>query len=280
MARDAAELQKWEKHLVAGIPFLPPKGFLELLSAATASERIGARVTRGGLWHTRGGLVNAGPWARFQLETSGALVISNQKVDRLEQHGALWRALGENGTVLAEAPFAIVAAASDSARLLNSPLSVKNWRGRVSLLSKDDLAFLKGGITGKGYAIRSEDGWVCAGASYEEDGEESLEAEQVHRANLDKLRGFFPDLSQAWAEGFFDGMRAVSADRLPLVGSVPLRNGDAAKGLYCAYGFASRAITLCDLSARIIAAHIEGEPLPIESDLARAISPWRFLIGP
>jgi tRNA 5-methylaminomethyl-2-thiouridine biosynthesis bifunctional protein len=149
----------------------------------------------------------------------------------------------------------------------------------VSLLSEEDIPFLKGGITGRGYAIRSDDGWVCAGASYEEEDRVPLEAGEVHSTNLQKLADFFPNLKSARAEGFFDGMRAVSADRLPIVGSLGELNGRDFRGLYCAFAFASRAITLCSLSARIIAARIEGEPLPVESDLARALSPLRLLEG-
>jgi tRNA 5-methylaminomethyl-2-thiouridine biosynthesis bifunctional protein len=146
-------------------------------------------------------------------------------------------------------------------------------------LSEEDIPLLKGGITGRGYAIRSEDGWICAGASYEEEDSRPLDALEVHEANLRKLADFFPDLKSARAEGFFDGLRAVSRDRLPIVGSLSDLKGADAEGLYCAFAFASRAITLCSLSARIIAARIEGEPLPVESDLARALSPVRLLEG-
>jgi tRNA 5-methylaminomethyl-2-thiouridine biosynthesis bifunctional protein len=279
MAKDAQELEKWQKNFSEGRPFAVPASYMEVISCEEASHRLGARVSRGGIWHYHGGLVNAGPWARYELAESGAAVIGNTRVGRLEFIAEEWHAFDENGVLIAKAPVAVVAAASDSGRLLGLKNSVRNWRGRVSLLSEEDIPFLKGGITGRGYAIRSEDGWICAGASYEEEDSRPLDALEVHEANLRKLADFFPDLKSARAEGFFDGLRAVSRDRLPIVGSLSDLKGADAEGLYCAFAFASRAITLCSLSARIIAARIEGEPLPVESDLARALSPVRLLEG-
>jgi tRNA 5-methylaminomethyl-2-thiouridine biosynthesis bifunctional protein len=90
------------------------------------------------------------------------------------------------------------------------------------------------------------------------------------------------------------GFRSVTPDRMPLVGAMP--DVDAAiackadltgahladlprrTGLYCAAGFASRGLVWAALAGEIIASMLESEPLPLESDLADAIDPGRFVL--
>ncbi|MNC98955.1 tRNA 5-methylaminomethyl-2-thiouridine biosynthesis bifunctional protein MnmC [compost metagenome] len=49
-------------------------------------------------------------------------------------------------------------------------------------------------------------------------------------------------------------------------------------GLYCVTGFASRGLTWSSLAGELVASLIEGEPLPLEGDLADAIDPARFVL--
>jgi len=87
-------------------------------------------------------------------------------------------------------------------------------------------------------------------------------------------------------------VRAVSRDRLPLVGPVADEAAALAQpalrgarlhelprlpGLHAAFGFGSRGLALAALAAELLAAQIEGEPWPIETDLAASLDPARFL---
>ena len=90
------------------------------------------------------------------------------------------------------------------------------------------------------------------------------------------------------------GFRCVTPDRLPLIGSVPdagaatantaTRSGKWAQGLprlnglYGAIGYASRGLTWAALGGELIASMLEGEPLPLEGDLADAVDPARFVL--
>jgi tRNA 5-methylaminomethyl-2-thiouridine biosynthesis bifunctional protein len=49
-------------------------------------------------------------------------------------------------------------------------------------------------------------------------------------------------------------------------------------GAYAAFALGSRGLTFAPLAAELIAARIEGEPLPIESALADAVDPARVLL--
>jgi tRNA 5-methylaminomethyl-2-thiouridine biosynthesis bifunctional protein len=86
----------------------------------------------------------------------------------------------------------------------------------------------------------------------------------------------------------------VAHDRLPLAGLVAdeagaLSNAPALRGahladlprragLYASFALGSRGLTLAPLAGELIAAQLEGEPWPVERDLAAAIDPARFLL--
>jgi tRNA 5-methylaminomethyl-2-thiouridine biosynthesis bifunctional protein len=66
-------------------------------------------------------------------------------------------------------------------------------------------------------------------------------------------------------------LRATLPDRLPIVGAV---NGPP--GLYVAAGYASRGVVWAGLLGEALADRMTGQPLPLEGELMRAISPGRF----
>jgi tRNA 5-methylaminomethyl-2-thiouridine biosynthesis bifunctional protein len=51
------------------------------------------------------------------------------------------------------------------------------------------------------------------------------------------------------------------------------------QGLFTCFALGSRGLTLAPLLAELIAASIDGEPLPIERALAGAVDPARFLLA-
>jgi tRNA 5-methylaminomethyl-2-thiouridine biosynthesis bifunctional protein len=81
---------------------------------------------------------------------------------------------------------------------------------------------------------------------------------------------------------------------MPLIGGLPdagaarastaARSGKWAQelprleGLYGAFGYASRGLTWAALGGELIASALEGEPLPLEGDLADAVDPARFAL--
>ena len=58
---------------------------------------------------------------------------------------------------------------------------------------------------------------------------------------------------------------------MPIVGGLPTH-----EGLYTLMGLGSRGLVLGGLCAELIAAQLNGEPLPLEIELAEALSPQRF----
>lgn len=49
-------------------------------------------------------------------------------------------------------------------------------------------------------------------------------------------------------------------------------------GLYAALAYGSRGLTWAALGAELLASQIDGEPLPLELELAEAVDPARLLV--
>jgi tRNA 5-methylaminomethyl-2-thiouridine biosynthesis bifunctional protein len=289
IAQDEAELEHW-RAIAAALEL--PAEHARLVEGAQAQPLLGLAPRRGGWWFAQGALVAAGRWCRHALAAPGVQFRGATEVASLAQREGEWCALDAAGRVLAQAPVAILANAADApelAGLAHAP--VAPVRGRISLLAEHDLAGLRAGLAGDGYAVRGGDGWVGVGASYER-GPEAVPAERVHAGNLQRLARLLADPPVVLPVGFYAGVRAVSRDRLPLVGPVADEAAALAQpalrgarlhelprlpGLHAAFGFGSRGLALAALAAELLAAQIEGEPWPIETDLAASLDPARFL---
>jgi tRNA 5-methylaminomethyl-2-thiouridine biosynthesis bifunctional protein len=88
--------------------------------------------------------------------------------------------------------------------------------------------------------------------------------------------------------------RCVTSDRMPMIGNVAdeaaaTRDAERLRGawpldlprvdgLYSAFAYGSRGLVWAALGAELIASQIEGEPWPLERELAEDIDPARFLL--
>ncbi len=279
-----------------------PTPFARWLDGEAAARQIGVTPQRGGLWFAGGGIVSSRRWCRAMLDAGADRIAlrTGAPAARLsrDEHG--WSVEDEGGRSLASAPVLVVAAALASARLVGLQFApLRPVRGRISLLRPQDLPALCAGLAGDGYAVRAPDGTVRVGASYEfapAEGEAAgcASAGEIHRGNLQRLSRLIVDPGPVETTGMFDGLRCVSHDRLPLAGPVAdeatslaeaqrLRGAQLADlprraGLYASFALGSRGLTLAPLAAELIAAQLEGEPWPVERDLAKAIDPGRFLL--
>jgi tRNA 5-methylaminomethyl-2-thiouridine biosynthesis bifunctional protein len=135
------------------------------------------------------------------------------------------------------------------------------------------------------------------GSTYDRDDRDRAPNVRGHAANLSRLSQLLPDAVDAIDASALTGavgFRSVTPDRMPLVGAMPDLDAAAADqanlrgahladlprrtGLYCAAGFASRGLVWATLAGEIIGSLLEGEPLPLEADLADAIDPARFVL--
>lgn len=298
-ASDNAEAAGMQR---AAAQFAPAPQYVRWLDAQSAAQRSGMALHRGGLWFGSGGVVSSRRWCRAMLDAHETRISlrAPARAARLAQDGDGWRVKDDGGRTLAAASVLVLAAALASPQLLGlRHAPVRAVRGRISLLRAQDLAALRVGLAGDGYAVRGPDGTVGIGASYEFSpagmhgtGETSDEA--IHSANLQRLSRLLVDPGTVAATGMFDGVRCVAHDRLPLAGQVAREDAALARaqalrgarladlprrpGLFASFALGSRGLTLAPLAGELIAAQVEGEPWPIERDLAAAIDPARFLL--
>ncbi|MDR1647973.1 MAG: bifunctional tRNA (5-methylaminomethyl-2-thiouridine)(34)-methyltransferase MnmD/FAD-dependent 5-carboxymethylaminomethyl-2-thiouridine(34) oxidoreductase MnmC, partial [Zoogloeaceae bacterium] len=281
LARDAAQeaLQRRAVERLAA-----PAGYVTFLDAAAASRLLGRNVPRGGWWFPQGG------WAQpFALCRANLLCDPERirfrpglTVARVERVGGLWRALDAAGVELSSAPHLVMAAGVAAPGFAPFAwLPQKSARGQVTWLARGQgmvpMPFL---VCGKGYVTPAVDGVMVAGASFHlEDASPGLRAAD-HAENLAKLAqllpGFVPPLAEESIAALPGrvGFRPMSPDRLPIVGAVPVpdrpfrRHMPTQPGLWCVQGFGSRGIVWAALMADLLASRMNGDPLPLETDLA------------
>ncbi|HXY22946.1 MAG TPA: FAD-dependent 5-carboxymethylaminomethyl-2-thiouridine(34) oxidoreductase MnmC, partial [Burkholderiaceae bacterium] len=186
--------------------------------------------------------------------------------------------------------------------------------GRISLLASPALTDLRAAMSGDGYLLPPILGGAAIGASYEAVSTNMMKCEApaqsqadepgaapgdasaaAHRENLQRLSQMLADPpAMPVIQGVFVGRRCVSKDRLPVAGTLPdplaiLRDRDHYRGahlpdlprldrLYCLSALGSRGLVLAPLLGEHLASMITGEPAPIETALAAAVDPARFLL--
>ncbi len=119
-----------------------------------------------------------------------------------------------------------------------------------------------------------------AGSTFHAHTGQAVEPGGEHAANLKKLQALLPAAAQALAEQFahgqvqaWQGTRCISHDRLPLVG--PLDNTPQPTLWLCA-AMGARGLSFSALCAELLVAWLGAEPLPIENNLATALSTRRL----
>ncbi|HQR55464.1 MAG TPA: bifunctional tRNA (5-methylaminomethyl-2-thiouridine)(34)-methyltransferase MnmD/FAD-dependent 5-carboxymethylaminomethyl-2-thiouridine(34) oxidoreductase MnmC [Burkholderiaceae bacterium] len=296
LADDAATLLRWDAAIEQQA--LPPE-FVECLDAATLRDRVGLMPPRGGLWWPRATTVAPRAWCAALLAAAGIQVNLGTTVSQLQRDGSDWNALDSDGHLLGRAAAVIVASAFGAPLLLRSKIALQEIHGRLTLLDRHVLEGLRAPLTGDGYLLRGLSGELAIGATYERAlpdgmGLPQLSEDQATASNLVRLSRLLAEPPAVRPLANTAGVRCVARDRLPLAGpavdeaSVREQQSGLAgahlddlprqAGLYGCYALASRGLTLAPALAELIAAQIEGEPLPLERDLVHAVDPARFLL--
>ncbi|MCC8393314.1 bifunctional tRNA (5-methylaminomethyl-2-thiouridine)(34)-methyltransferase MnmD/FAD-dependent 5-carboxymethylaminomethyl-2-thiouridine(34) oxidoreductase MnmC [Paraburkholderia sp. MMS20-SJTR3] len=286
---------------IAGFRY--PREYVTPVTAADAARLAGTPLARGGWWFERGGWIAPASLCAAQLAAAGDRLERrfNVEVARLERDGDEWNVFDTAGEVVARAPVVIVAGAHEAARmagLRHAP--TRSIRGQLSLLPAGTVAPLGLPVIGEGYAVPLANGVTLTGATYElDDPDTSLRADG-HRENIERVAQMLPafrdaltDLPVATLAGRV-AFRCVTSDRMPMIGQLADETAaarDAARlrgawpldlpridGLYGAFAYGSRGLVWAALGAELIASQIEGEPWPLERDLAEDIDVARFLL--
>ena len=274
-----------------------PESYVRWVDQDEASALAGATTAGGGWWFGGGAWWNPPALCRAALARAGQRLTTHfsTEIDAIRQTTTGWCVLDAGGRTLAEAPQLILANAHDLLRLPQTAhLPLFRFRGQVTHLPAPASAALKSVVCKEGYVSPSYQGKHCVGASFHRGGEAPLR-DSDHQANLERLESMLPGylrdaLPGAAAQSMTGkvGFRPVSPDKLPIVGE--MTHPDATPqgrdlsavqrwhGLHVATGYGARGLVWSLLMAELLACQINGDPLPLESDLAAIVDPARFLL--
>ena len=269
-----SERQAERQRRIAESGLLPPE-VLRWVEVEEASLLAGWRVPAPGWWFPQGGWVHPPSLCDAALRAAGDAVRlhAQREVADLLHTGKGWRAVDASGNVIAEAPVAILANGHLARRFaVSSALPLRPVRGQITCIPAEPGRAIKAVVAREGYVTPATSfGVHVVGATYEEGSTDELAREADHRANLERLNLLLPDFAatvDAARVAGRAGIRSVGPDRLPLVGAIP-----GSEGLFGLLGLGSRGLVYAPLCAELLACEIEGEPLPIERDLAAGLAP-------
>jgi len=252
LARDDKE-EASQRASVAALA-LPP-GYAQYVTREEAAAHAGVPVAAPGLWFPGGGWIQPRSLVEAQLAACG---------NRLKTF------FRKNLSQLPDVPAVILANSAEAPKLQDVPhLRMRRVRGQVSHLAADGIdpphvVVLRGGM------ILPPVGGLCVvGASFDVDDPDPAPRAESDAGNLERLGRIIPGIGTPPVVQSRVAFRAVTPDRLPVVGKL-------GEGVYGAFAYGSRGLIWAALAAEIIACELEGEPLPIEGKLADAVHPQRF----
>ena len=240
------------------------------------------------LWHADAGWIKPAALVRACLAHASVSWRGNSSVKSLAHHDECWTIIGEDDQTLAQAEMVVIAASNQSAELLNTipatpKLNFQAVRGQVTHGNLDNSEPTKTPtyppnhpINGGGSYIETDTEWLV-GATYDRDNL-SLDAsvrDQVE--NFERLENLVPDIAEQLKPAFerglvknWVGIRCATSDRLPVVGEIT-------QGLWVCTAMASRGLTFAPLCAELLAAQCQGEDLPLNPRLVKALSVQRYM---
>lgn len=293
VARDAAHAEV-QRAIAAGRAY--PPDFAEWLEAPAATELLGAPAPDGAWLFRRGGWIRPASACGAMLTACGEALTRHFGAGSvtLERRGEDWCAIDAAGEVLARAPVLVLANGTGATSLaLAAGLPLSAVRGQVTHLAEGavpaNVAALPFVLCREAYLTPAVGGLHSLGASYDDDADPALR-QSSQDENLARIRAMLGDPALGRGAPLLGrvGFRCVAPDRMPLVGALPdpdaagrierLRDVPRHSGVYGLLGYASRGLTWAPLAAELLAAQLNGEPLPLEADLVAALDPARFLL--
>jgi tRNA 5-methylaminomethyl-2-thiouridine biosynthesis bifunctional protein len=280
-----------------------PSEYVTSVELAQAEQIAKLPLAQTGWFFPQGGWIDPTSLCAAQCAVAGDLLERRFGVEvaGVERAGDEWNVLDASGQTIARAPVVIFANAHHAAQVAGLRYApTRSVRGQLTLLPAGTVSSLGVPVMGDGYAVPLPDGVTLTGATYDIDDPEPSLQPAGQRENLERIARMLPTLAnvfeveQAVSLPGRVAFRCVTSDRIPMIGALAdeataiadaerLRGAwpldlPRATGLYGAFAYGSRGLVWGGLGAELIASQIEGEPWPIERDLAEDLDPARFLL--
>ncbi len=283
-----------------------PEPLLFQVNSKEVSDIAGCALPYGGLYFPQGG------WLRPRAVCAALAQKSNTLLGvdavSLTHSGGLWQVADGAGRVQTQADVVILANGLGSGAVPHTAwLPLVARRGQISMTPPTEMsASLRAVLSFGPYITPPYHGAHCVGATFDAaDATQTFgditanDADDVR--NIAAINAVLPNMleeQRTVAPHHRAAIRCTSPDHLPIAGPVPdqgaylrdfaeMRHGhpwakypEAAyqAGLYVLTALGSRGLTAAPMAGEILAAHITGEPWPLERDLMTALHPGRFLM--
>ncbi|NNJ96515.1 MAG: bifunctional tRNA (5-methylaminomethyl-2-thiouridine)(34)-methyltransferase MnmD/FAD-dependent 5-carboxymethylaminomethyl-2-thiouridine(34) oxidoreductase MnmC [Gammaproteobacteria bacterium] len=276
--------------------------FIRYVDSDTTKHIAGVDLNAGALLLVDAGWVNVRLLCEsLRLACADALTYRQTTVVDIRFNHGVWHVIDETDeTVLTTACLVMANAAQVSQCPALNWLPIESARGQLTLAPRTEASrCLRCAISGKRYITPAYAGQHVVGASYRRDDDATSLSVSEQQANIDAINQMVPALLDEHSElAGRVAFRAVSKDRVPIVGCVPDRaafeqdyrdlhhgkparsypNGRYLPDLYLSTAHGSRGLSSCFMSAELIAALVCGEPTPVEKAVVDYLNPARFII--
>lgn len=235
----------------------------EELNIEEASSRAGIKLNNGGIFFKKGGFIEPKILCENLIDQKNIRKILSTKIEKIISEENIHKI--SMGGKISEYDVICLCAGNTSHELIQLP-GLSSKRGQISYVkSSKDFENLKIPICASGYFSPKIGNSHALGSSYSDLKTKSI-LETEHLSNIKKLKAIH-DFNVNIVEGKV-GFRAVTKDRMPLVGKF--------EGIYINTGHGSRGSTSAPLCAEIIADLIDDKPLPVENEVKVALEVNRF----
>jgi tRNA 5-methylaminomethyl-2-thiouridine biosynthesis bifunctional protein len=284
-----------------------PADLLHLLDQPEAQAVAGIGLAHGGLFYPEGGWVHPPALCQWQAAHPQIQLLTHHDALELRKVEGRWQAW-DGERLLADAPVVVLAGAAEIQRFPESAeLPLKRIRGQITRLAQTPQSqALSTVVCAEGYVAPARLGEHTLGASFDFKSDDLTPTTAEHLGNLAMLEEISHDLverlqADKLAPESLQGraaFRCTSPDYLPIVG--PLADTQAftqayaalgkdarqvpdvecpwLDGLYVNSGHGSRGLITAPLSAELLAAWLDNEPLPLPRSVAEACHPNRFAL--
>lgn len=282
-----------------------PSDLLHLLDRPDAERVAGTALPSGGLFFPEGGWVHPPALCQWQARQANITWVPHQHIVSLSRSpdGATWQAWDAEQLVASAGVVVLAGAAEVKAFAPAATLPLKRIRGQITRLPATAASSaLSTVVCAEGYVAPARLGEHTLGASFDFTNDDLTPTQAEHDGNLALLADISAALSTALhTDAPLQGraaFRCTSPDYLPIVG--PLADPEAfastyavlardarqvpdipcpwLEGLYVNSGHGSRGLITAPLSGELIAAWLEGEPMPVPRAIAEACHPNRFAL--
>ena len=281
-----------------------PTALLQPVSRRHASELSQCEIAHDGWYMPLAGYLDPRALCQTLMEkyASNINIIFNTQVTSISNHGGKWRAYADHASEIHAAGHLIVANAF-SARQFNQTAwcELQAKRGQITLIPASECNMQPSRvICADAYITPDSYGNIILGASFISNDTNTDVRPQEQAQNIQKIQKIMPAFTVKNIHSLNGrvAIRAVSRDRLPIVGPVANKSAfdktykpaalgstryhyprpDYLPGLYLLTGFGSRGLAWIPLCSEALACDMCGQPSPLSRTLRNAIHPNRILM--